>query len=301
MTESSGDDEPWRRPQVQEHYPPPRQMRMQMQPPQPEEEEEELPHPPSPLRPLFVSEGVGGDGGGVGGGGSLFSPHFERRGEESRHNFRKHLLKMYLSRLTNENDEMVGLMKSIIDIRRVDAMNPKDIHEAVKTITLAQNILQEGSNFEQMFHSASVVIHKLRTVLGHRYPRYRDVIDTVALHFVSTFDRLEKVKNRHVEKLVMISSVCVDRFTRAQIPRLGTVLKKSVFTAMGYALIFGLLEWLNDHGPPPVEDAEFFGPSAIKPKGVQEEEEEEEEEEVAAAEDEAEEGEEEEEEEAMIL
>ena len=192
---------------------------------------------------------------------SLFASGYARQEEKTRNDFRKHMLKTYLSKL-NDNDEMVRLVKTVIDVKGVDVMSDTEIREAVNTITVAQNILDDGDSYERIFELGGMVIRRLRLIMNRKYPRYYDVTDTITHHFESTFQRLHKVKNRHVDKLVLISSMNLDGMHRGcgggGIPSLGSILFKCLITAVGYGMVFGALEWI--HGTEEEEEDDDAGP-----------------------------------------
>ena len=176
---------------------------------------------------------------------SLFSQTYHTNEERKKHDIRKYLLKTYMEKLKNEDDEITRLLNKVISADKIDSMSEGEIQDSIKMITVAQNILDDSFEYEHIFLTGKLFIQKVETILKKKYSRYFDVINVMAYNLKSTIERLNTIKNRHINKLVLITSMNLDRVQQHHLPNMKSIICTTLLKTIAISVIYGLIESFN--------------------------------------------------------
>lgn len=175
---------------------------------------------------------------------SLFGAGFKAHQDNTSYNIRKILLKAYLKKINNENDnndEINQLIKQMINIENIDDLSDDNIKSVVHIVLKTQSFLNDGSQIEQLFTTMSVACDKIGNILSRNYPKSNDVISTVVYQLKSTISNMRKLKNQNVEKLVMIASMDDNNSWNNKNISMRSILIKSLITALISISVFTIV------------------------------------------------------------
>ena len=199
---------------------------------------------------------------------SLFSPSFRGQEKKQKNDLRKYLLKTYLEKLKNEDkDEITRLLQKVISSDKIDSMSDSDIRDSVKILTMVQNILDDSFEYEHLFTTSKVLLKKVEGILKKKYPQYYDVINTTSYNLKRMFERLSTIKNRHINKLVFISSLNLENCQKhQQLPDMKWIIGSTVIQTVVFSLIYGVMESFDDIKTEPIDLEEVTKAPDIYPE-----------------------------------